>query len=102
MAIAYSGPSGLWLLDKQYHGSHSSAVGTTKNVGPPATPVRRRVRLHHQPTGRLVREVWSGETTGAYQFTALRAGTYYVTAFDHTGEFNGEIMTDVVIPPPGG
>lgn len=100
MAIAYSGLSGVWLLDKQFNGTYSSAVGSTKNVGPPAAPVRRRVRLHHQPTGRLVRELWSAEVGGTYQFTALRAGTYYVVSFDHTGEYNGEIMTEVVIPPP--
>lgn len=83
-------------------GHYSTAAGTTKKTGTPNVLVRRRVRLHDQPTGRLLREVWSDAATGAYQFTSLPAGTYYVTAFDHTGEYNGEIMTDVVLPTPGG
>lgn len=88
-------------VDSFNGGPYSTPVGTTKNTGTPATPVRRRVRLHDQPTGRVVREMWSAAATGQYQFAGLRAGTYYVTSFDNTGEFNGEIMTDVVIPPPG-
>lgn len=81
-------------------GPYSTEVGSTKKTGSPLVPVRRRVRLHDQPTGRLLREMWSDPVTGSYQFTSLRAGTYYVTAFDHTGEYNGEIMTDVVLPTP--
>lgn len=99
--IAAPAPIAL-ALSERFYGVYSTPAGTTKNTGTPDAPVRRRVRLHDQPTGLLVREAWSDPATGAYQFTALRAGTYYVTAFDHTGEYNGEIMTDVVIPPPGG
>jgi hypothetical protein len=73
--------------------------GTTKNTGTPETPVRRRVRLHDQPTGRLLREVWSDATTGAYSFDNIRQGTYYITAFDHTGSFSGVIETDVTPEP---
>lgn len=82
-------------------GPYSTAAGTTKNTGTPNAPVRRRVRLHDQATGRLLRETWSDAETGAYQFANLPAGTYYVTSFDHTGTYNGEIMTDVVLPAPG-
>lgn len=83
-------------------GPYHTPVGTTKNTGAPNTPVRRLVRIHDQPTGRLIRDMWSAEGIGEYQFRNLPAGTYYVTAFDHTGEYNGEIMTDVVLPTPGG
>lgn len=74
-------------------------AGTTKNVGTPNTPVRRRVRLQDQPSGRAVREVWSDAGTGAYVFEFIRAGTYYITAFDHTGQFSGVIETDVQSEP---
>lgn len=101
MAIAaVPAPAGIYVA-LRFHGSHDTAVGSTKNTGAPNAPVRRRVRLHDQPTGLLVREMWSAAETGVYQFTGLAAGTYYVTAFDHTGEYNGEIMTDVVLPTPG-
>lgn len=74
-------------------------TGTTKNTGTPDTPVRRRVRLHDQPTGRVLLETWSDATTGAYSFDHIRAGTFYVTAFDHTGQFSGVIETDVQSEP---
>lgn len=83
----------------QENGPYSTAVGTTKNT--PNTAVRRRVRIFDQFNGRLQREMWSDTTTGQYQFHGLRASTYTVVAYDHTGQYNGEIMSDVVIPPPG-
>jgi hypothetical protein len=82
-------------------GGPFSISGTTENIGTPDdTPVGRRVRLHDQRSGRVVREVWSDRVTGAYTFPNLRAGTFYVTAFDHTGQYNGEIQSDVVLPMP--
>lgn len=83
-------------------GPYSTTIGSTKNIGTPTnTPVRRRVRLHDQPTGRLVGETWSDPATGAYQFVGLREGVFYAVAFDHTGQYNGQVMTDVVLPAPG-
>ena len=75
--------------------------GTTKNVGTPAnTPVGRRVRLHDQPSGLAIREVWSDPVTGAYAFRRLREGSFYVVSFDHTGQYGGVIETDL-LPEPG-
>ena len=74
-------------------------TGTTKNTGTPEIPVRRRVRLHDQPTGRVIREVWSDAATGAYSFDGIRMGVFYVTAFDHTGQFSGVIETEVTPEP---
>lgn len=72
-------------------------TGTAKNTGLPAnTPVFRRVRLHEQSSGRIVRETWSDATTGAYSFTGLRLTAYYVVGFDHTGQYSGVIETDVI------
>lgn len=82
------------------HGAFNTPAGTTKNTGTPNVPVRRRVRLHDQTTGRLMREMWSDTATGVYQFTRLPAGTYFVTAFDHTRSYGGVIETDVVLPVP--
>jgi hypothetical protein len=85
----------------EHDGGVLQITGTTKVIGSPANvPVRRRVRLHEQRSGRLVREVWSDAATGAYAFTKLRAGTYYVTAFDHTGAYGGVIETDLVPEVP--
>jgi hypothetical protein len=73
-------PSPIKLSDGQYR-----IDGTVKLKATPAnTPLRRRVRLHNQRTGALVRETWSDSTTGTYSFAAIKAGLYYVVSFDHT------------------
>lgn len=74
-------------------------TGTTRNTGTPDTPVRRRVRLHDQPSGRVVREVWSDAATGAYAFERVRHGKYYLAGFDHTGQFAGVMESDVQPEP---
>ena len=45
-----------------------------------------------------MREVWSDESTGQGQFQNIRAGTYYVVAFDHTGVNGGVVKTNIVVP----
>ena len=90
----------LFLVDPVNSGPYSTPLAQTTLLTETGTPVRRRVRLHDQPTGRVVREMWSDPVSGNYQFVGLRAGTYYITAFDHTGLYNGEVVTDVVLPAP--
>lgn len=75
--------------------------GTVKVLALPENmPVFRRLRLHEQKSGKLVREVWSDALTGAYSFTGLRMTVYYVTGFDHTGTYGGVIETDLVPEVP--
>ena len=74
-------------------------TGTTKNKATPSDlPVARRVRLHEQISGRLVRETWS-DASGAYAFNGIRLTTYYVVSFDHTGGFGG-VIADNLTPEP--
>ena len=70
----------------------TDVAGTPANapVGP------RRVRLHEQSTGRLMREEWSDPSTGDVPMSHLPAGMYYMVAFDHTGAFGGVVETDIV------
>ena len=74
-------------------------VGTTKVKGSPDVAVSRRVRLHDQLSGRVVREVWSTAGTGAYAFVRIRLGVFYVLSLDHTGINNGVIATNVTSEP---
>lgn len=46
-----------------------------------------------------MRETWSDQTTGSYSFDRIRSGRFYVIGFDHTGQDNGEVQTDVVSEP---
>lgn len=48
----------------------------------------------------VVREVWSVAGTGVYVFERIAAGIYYVTGFDHTGQYGGVVETDIVVPTP--
>lgn len=85
------------LISETFDGGEFQIVGTTKNTGTPPTPVRRRVRLHEQSSGRIVRETWSDATTGAYTFAGLRLTVYYVVGFDHTGQYAG-VLADNLTP----
>lgn len=76
-------------------GGNYKVTGTTKVKGAPDSPVSRRVRLHDQLSGRVVREVWSTAGTGAYAFVRIRLGVFYVLSLDHTGINNGVIATNV-------
>lgn len=82
--------------DESVTGGPGTIAGTTKNTGTPPTPVRRRVRLHEQSSGRLVRETWS-DASGAYTFAGLCLTRYYVVSFDHTGQYGG-VIADNLIP----
>lgn len=87
--------------DLSVTGGPGAIIGTVKNTGTPEnTPVFRRVRLHEQASGRIVRETWSDATTGAYSFTGLRVTRYYIVGFDHTGTYSGVIETDVTPEVP--
>lgn len=78
-----------------------SISGTTSNKALPSNlPAYRRVRLHDQPSGRALREVWSDETTGAYSFDNIRAGTFFIIGFDHTGTYGAVIADGIVVPAP--
>ncbi len=58
--------------------------GTVSRKQTPANvPLRRRVRLFEQRSGRFIRETWS-QIDGAYEFTQIKVGPEYcVIAFDH-------------------
>lgn len=83
------------LTRRVYDAGALRITGTTKVTGTPQTPVRRRVRLHEQETGRPVADVWSDAVTGAFVFSNLAFKTYYVVTFDYTLQYKGEVQTDV-------
>ena len=72
-------------------------VGTVKEKATPTnTPLRRRVRLHNETSGRMVRETWSDAATGAYSFDYVRGDqTYFVVAFDHLHNYRAVIADNL-------
>jgi hypothetical protein len=71
----------FWRYDSADSGTLRIA-GTVAIDGTPIEPVARRVRLFHQLSGRLVREVWSDPVTGAFAFEGLRHDEYLVLTDD--------------------
>lgn len=75
------------------HGGKGVVSGTTVKV-PSDIPVARKVRLFEEKSGLLIQEVWS-DATGNYSFSNLSDNYYFITAHDHTLEFNGVIQSHV-------
>lgn len=86
-------------LDLEDGGAYR-VVGTTKEVALPTnTPLSRRVRLHNERDGRLVREVWS-DAQGNYIFDEIKGDRQYsVIAYDHTGTYRA-VIADNITPTP--
>ena len=100
-AAPYSGPK-LLALQKSgdyIHGGKGFIPGTVEEKATPNIPLRRRVRLHRDVDGMMVRETWSHATTGAYTFTDINpAYTYTVVAYPVTGENLPALVHRGVIP----
>lgn len=77
------------------NGGKYQVVGTTKVKGSPDYVVSRRVRLHDQLSGLLIREQWSVAGTGAYTFDRIRSGNFYIVSLDHTSVHNGVIASNM-------
>lgn len=73
-------------------------AGTVAIDGTPTTPVKRRVRLFHRITGRLIREVWSA-TDGTFSFESIALAEYIVMSDDYTRLYNA-VVADAVVPVP--
>jgi hypothetical protein len=72
--------------------------GTTKVSGAPDVPVSRLVCLFCARSRRLVRAQWSNQD-GSYVFFGVRYGPWFVTAHDHTGEYNAVISDNIYGEP---
>ena len=87
---SYSGPK-LLSLQKSgdyIHGGKGFIAGTVEEKATPNIPLRRRVRLHRDVDGMMVRETWSDAVTGAYTFTDINpAYTYHTIAFDYARNY---------------
>lgn len=79
------------------HGGRGYIPGTVKRDSAPADlPLRRRVRLHREADGMLVRETWSDAATGAYLFTDINpALKYTVISYDHAHEYRAEVADNI-------
>lgn len=99
-AAPYSGPK-LQALQKSgdyIHGGKGFITGTVEEKATPNIPLKRRVRLHRDVDGMMVRETWSHATTGAYTFTDINpAYTYTVIAYDYAHNYRA-VIADNLLP----
>ena len=97
-AASYSGPK-LLALQKSgdyLRGGAGVITGTVEEKATPNIPLRRRVRLHRDVDGMMVRETWSHATTGAYTFTDINpAYTYHAIAFDYARNYRAVIADNL-------
>ncbi len=86
------------VLDMRFGGVYV-VRGTTAIAGAPDVPVARRVRLYHRERAAfMAKEVWSSQD-GSYEFRSVARGPWFVTAHDHTGEYNAVIADNIVGEP---
>ena len=83
-------------------GGNGTVYGTVDRKGSPANvPLRRRVRLHSDITGAVVRETWSDAATGAFAFTGIDpAQRYTALAYDHEHNFRAEAADNLTPEAP--
>jgi hypothetical protein len=72
--------------------------GTVKEKSLPDNhPLRRRVRLVIETSGRIIREVWSDAVTGNYTFDGIRGDyKYTVISYDHLHNYRAIIADNVI------
>lgn len=78
-------------------GGRYRIIGTVAIDDSPDIPLRRQVRLFDKRTGRLVRETWSAEGTGAYAFEYIANRAYFVITHDYVGFYNA-VVADGITP----
>lgn len=77
-------------------GGFGRVAGTVKKDATPDIPLRRRVRLHREQDGLLIREVWSHPTTGAYSFDYIDATKQYtVITYDYEHGYRAVIADNI-------
>lgn len=73
-------------------------TGTVKEKSSPSNlPMVRKVRLHREMDGRLIRETWS-DASGNYAFNSIRGdATYFTTSFDYLKNYRA-VIADGLTP----
>lgn len=99
------------LVGRVYSVNETPLRGTTPISGSPSTvpksgvyevddtqPVVRLVTLFHHPSLRAIDQTVSA-ADGSFQFKNWGSGSYFVIAWDHTGQYNAAIATKGVAIP---
>ena len=99
-SVAYSGVLMLdTLKSRDYvHGGSGRITGTVEEKGAPNSPLHRKVRLHRETDGLMVRETWSDKNTGEFVFTDIALEWKYTAlAYDYNHNYTA-VTADNLIP----
>lgn len=80
-----------------FNGGIGYIPGTVKRAATPAdVPARRRVRLHRDVDGMMVREAWSHAVTGEYLFSGINhRQRYTIIVYDNDGAYRAEAADNI-------
>lgn len=86
------------LLRDRIDGGFGQIVGTVKEKSTPTNvPLRRKVRLFHELSGRFLRETWSDDA-GNYAFTGIDpTQRYTVVSYDYLQNYRA-VIADNILP----
>lgn len=86
-----------FFIQDRIDGGRGSIFGTVKEKATPTNlPLRRRVRLVHEFSGRIVAETWSDPVTGNYAFSNIdERQKYLVYSLDYENNYRAEIADNL-------
>lgn len=92
------GPNPPILLRDTINGGFGQIIGTVKEKATPTNvPLRRKVRLFHELSGRFLRETWSDDA-GNYAFTGIDpTQRYTVVSYDYLQNYRA-VIADNILP----
>ena len=89
-------PAATPWRDMEFSGKGFIAGTVKRDADPVDVPLRRRVRLHRDVDGLMVRETWSDAATGAYRFDDINeAYKYTVVTYDHLHDYRAVIADNI-------
>ena len=89
-------PIEILKLENTGHGVIRGTVGVEGETG--FSTLHRKISIFRQKDGLFLSSIWSNAVTGAYEFKYLDEKlSYFVIAFDYTGEF-GALIGDNIRP----
>lgn len=84
--------------DTEFAGAGFIAGTVKRDADPSDVPLKRRVRLHREQDGMLIRETWSNATTGAYSFPWINeTWRYTVITYDYEHNYRA-VIADNILP----
>lgn len=90
-------PGVLPWRDMLFSGNGFIAGTVKRDADPTDVPLKRRVRLHREADGLMLRETWSDATTGAYRFDGIdEMIPYTVITYDYEHNYRAVIADNIV------